>query len=1510
MLTTNTGSIPIYPSDMGKKEFVMNNVEAGRAAARHIWSHWSKPTYQKPEDPMTPEFADGALLEYAQLQEDAPGVLHVMADGAQKGAQQLNLDDYHGVMEVLQNADDLFATEVVATIRTAPEGNELFIVHNGEPVAVQHVLAMTYAFISTKVDDPRQKGKFGVGLKTLGRIADRMEVHSNTYSFAIENQRIKKIPPCAPIGDMYQPGERSTLLRLRLFNTFDVQEFLDWFSSLDASILLFLDTVTSFRFLQDGDIPPLEHILDKDPVVKTWNVHKGRQQLEITSCTCKDRATGKGWTRFQVEIEVPKKVVRSHKKTDEKTRLGLALPEEHEQQHIYAGLPTYINTTLPFSLDAQFDPDTSRESLLHTTWNKWLINEIAEFFAAVTTTLFAENPARAWELIPLAAEMSFEDSFLKNNFQEALQLALDRVKLEALVKAEDCNDTFTNLVFEATALEGLLDVADYPLLSEDKKGLPISARDKEGRWRKILQELGWCREIGVADAFHLFKDDIVCTRKDPRWFVDVLLAALTTSTIDPIFSFPCILLENGSRVPAQHPGRKTVMLVRYDRHRSLSHFKLSHTLHPVYFNDHVQWSRLDKFFLEQTNYSEDAKPHDLLTSFVNRNENSAVELSDNELADIKTLYDACGYSAQDLGERLGKSILLDAHRWERGKKVNCKTRISDCYLPSGIVKDKAGQWFAAAGKTPGLIWISSRYRLLLRGFKKNIDNLSDESILKTPGAGMFLRKLGAEIAPRITKLSTRRDLPSPLPKLQRAAIGKLRPAPTHLENDYISQDLEAVVENICKVRNKERKERGVALFEAIAFSWERAYAGVDECLTTYYYYNWKHPGRIPSTWISRLAGSDWLMNLKNVPKAPMDLVIRTSATRSIYGEAPHIFAAGLEESHCETGFPPAMWMETNPKASGIIEQIQRMRDGEDDFNYSRLQQLYMALAEIAKRVKSPNVLSSIFDDINVAALRSRFGQGGVKGLLFVDGIWAVPEKVYWGRNIFHGLRLFAPSGKRFEPLWRSLGLHQPGFDDCLTVLREIAKRPLDTRSEEVLIDTYRQINSLLGSLTTADKRRLGEMPLWCHGTWVKKRPVFLVNSEEVANNMAEKIPMWNPPCSFASMAKLLAALKVIVIDTREFTLQGVTTLGEMAGEQERPRFMRTVSAMEEYFARTDDQLYRSIQGDWDTLRQAPIYICEHLAIGWVFPGLPKITSDIRAHVTTNPLAFYFRTVDDIGEKNAGGKVVAEYFQPETCREQVALAWVWKWQEAVKTQGHDLSLAKEPEKEATDEVHEAAKKSKGKESRYERGNPGGKTTKQDQPLKVERKLKDFALLGTASISSVNSGAQPGGYKEPASRGLKKDPPHAPKVGTPSPGTPSGAQSVIAYTTEDLEEKALRCLDHVLKHGKLGELKDFHKFRGIGADAAIDLKKFFEIKASAREMPDRVELTLNELDRAKLSSDSFYLVVVSGLEEGYETILHIYKNPLRTLDWSPSRSLVVSGLKAKQAVQVRLNVDIVT
>ncbi len=72
-------------------------------------------------------------------------------------------DSTHFVYEILQNADDYGATEVVFALT----GNELVIEHNGQAFAEEHVKAITSFGKSTSREDLVKAGRFGVGFKSV-----------------------------------------------------------------------------------------------------------------------------------------------------------------------------------------------------------------------------------------------------------------------------------------------------------------------------------------------------------------------------------------------------------------------------------------------------------------------------------------------------------------------------------------------------------------------------------------------------------------------------------------------------------------------------------------------------------------------------------------------------------------------------------------------------------------------------------------------------------------------------------------------------------------------------------------------------------------------------------------------------------------------------------------------------------------------------------------------------------------------------------------------------------------------------------------------------------------------------------------------------------------------------------------------------------------------------------------------------------------------------------------------
>ena len=169
--------------------------EQASRIVRDIWEGGIRSTSF--EDPRTPEFAKAALSELvALLEKGVPGLLQEALEGADLSANQLAVDDTHGLLELVQNADDQRASRLRFGLRRKSSRRELLAAHDGDPITLSDIAAMCVAFVSTKRDDPGMTGKFGIGLKTLSRLADRFEVHCS-LSMSSENVHSGR---CIPVS--------------------------------------------------------------------------------------------------------------------------------------------------------------------------------------------------------------------------------------------------------------------------------------------------------------------------------------------------------------------------------------------------------------------------------------------------------------------------------------------------------------------------------------------------------------------------------------------------------------------------------------------------------------------------------------------------------------------------------------------------------------------------------------------------------------------------------------------------------------------------------------------------------------------------------------------------------------------------------------------------------------------------------------------------------------------------------------------------------------------------------------------------------------------------------------------------------------------------------------------------------------------------------------------------------------------------------------------------------------
>lgn len=100
-------------------------------------------------------------------------------------------DPTHFVYEILQNADDYGATEVLFKLSK----DDIVIEHNGEPFEKEHVRAITYFGKSTSREDLVKTGRFGIGFKSVFAFTATPVIISGSEHFQIYGlYRVREYP--------------------------------------------------------------------------------------------------------------------------------------------------------------------------------------------------------------------------------------------------------------------------------------------------------------------------------------------------------------------------------------------------------------------------------------------------------------------------------------------------------------------------------------------------------------------------------------------------------------------------------------------------------------------------------------------------------------------------------------------------------------------------------------------------------------------------------------------------------------------------------------------------------------------------------------------------------------------------------------------------------------------------------------------------------------------------------------------------------------------------------------------------------------------------------------------------------------------------------------------------------------------------------------------------------------------------------------------------------------------
>lgn len=171
-----------------------------------------------------------------------------MFPGMKANLTKLYTSSGHFIFELLQNAEDVFATTVTFKL----EHDKLIFEHNGtRSFDMKDIDSITNYGDSTKVyEEGNSIGKFGIGFKSVFEYTAAPEIHSTDYDFCIEELFIPRVIPSLNNYDTSK-----TIIILPFNGQKDAKtcflEIKDSFEKLKATVLLFLRNISEINCIYE-----------------------------------------------------------------------------------------------------------------------------------------------------------------------------------------------------------------------------------------------------------------------------------------------------------------------------------------------------------------------------------------------------------------------------------------------------------------------------------------------------------------------------------------------------------------------------------------------------------------------------------------------------------------------------------------------------------------------------------------------------------------------------------------------------------------------------------------------------------------------------------------------------------------------------------------------------------------------------------------------------------------------------------------------------------------------------------------------------------------------------------------------------------------------------------------------------------------------------------------------------------------------------------------------------------
>ncbi|PGH47187.1 sacsin N-terminal ATP-binding-like domain-containing protein [Streptomyces sp. Ru87] len=1475
---------------------------------------------------------------------EGPGVFRRMAEGAQRGAETLSSDPLQVLSEFVQNANDARASQ----LRFLWRPDALLIAHDGVSVRMGDVLLLGMPWLSGKTADVQSTGRFGIGLSTLRALATTWEVHCHPFHVRFADLALEPVAP--PELPEEISGPQWTVFRIPLeSDALPASDLFEWFESWSDASLLFLQHLKRLE-VSDGERTAVLALSWEEAARDRVPVGGADTDVLVRIATASDGAV---WRVYEAQVPPRPGWERHHKAVGAAMPVAVALPLQ-PQGHgsVHAGLPV-APLNVAARVHAQFDPVASREGFADSRLNQQLVPLVADLWGAAVRDVLGRVDSAAWHLVPLP---STAGATSPDRLQDTIRAALHSRARQSLapeltLPVADGGPTarLAEFAVEEAALSGVLDDADIIRLSGAPYAFPATSRDRAGRWRRVLAD--WRSagaadlrpEVRVTDALDLFDE----ADRDVTRLIRLAAVALEAGHEYALTRKPCVVTVDGR--PLCPSARQHAFVEGTgDTTGVLDHLGVVLDLHSAYWEED-RWSKRVVDWLRRQGWLVRRDDSAAVLRLVARLGESGGRLPDageaDEVARLTALQRALGEVPKKLrdalGPDIGRAIRLNGFTFDdQGEEKSRRVQPHAAYLSSALESADGDRFAVAARKTPGLVWVQRSYaRSLLSAAQSN-------GLSRTA----FLRLLGVADTPRLTPVprsqyhhsyfkryaadsrsGLARDCMWRSPDRWRAMSEKRA---NFTLDDLISADLVAVVANIVAERNvEERRRRTAALLRTLAGPVTSPAQG--RVSMAWADRKWIVRGETSAMWVWRLRDTAWLEDADGALRTPTELQLRTPDAEALYGhDDPGYLQSAIHQALAtRADVLTVLGVSGDPDVPRLMDRLRELRErtqGNAEVGDGLRAEALLVYRALARRLTERSV------DTPRAEVEKQIRHGFMgEELVLTDQGWMTSGACFRGTAVLRGFRPFALTGSDLEPLWRVLGISEPGAEDLADVLKEIAQAGSapDVRQQQVMLNALRRLRDRVtsddGQVQLGLRNKLRPLPLWTTVGWTKIRPVFAVDHSGVERALTERLPLWKPGGDVQQFASLLGLLRVTpldvvgaqVVDGQKLPPDGTLT----------EDFRRAVVALQDLLVRDEPEVAESFT-DWTWLAGLEVRLHPGLRIRLVpGGGHEPIELPIDAQIDRELGTIFIRSVEALRAKGGAGTAIASLFA--TDRTRVGHRWRDVWEENL-----------------VETVREGALTSTGQQDQEERQRLDEQLRRREQENPPSRPLPSASASRPAPLRPVGGVPAPRPASDAPPAPLPSVPPPFPRpeqlprprrlvgaaefdkrprkvtrTGTPSPHSGTSSRSVptrtggikrrssyylpqprpggaspreqsapLGYRDPDKERLVLRALRQILREQGI-ELEDQRGVWGLGADAFDSVGRYYEIKAHGGAVPPELTLTRAEFVRALSEGENYTLVIASYLEEDTGTpTLRLVTDPVNRFEVEPPTDVRLKGI----------------